>query len=549
MSTPILATKLYIPPARPKAVLRTHLVERLNEGLLHNRRLTLITAPAGFGKTSLISEWVVGCDRKAAWLSLDQADSDPIRFLTYFVAALQKIAPNIGEGVLGILESPQPPPIETVLATLLNEIGNMPDSFVLVLDDYHLIDAKPVDEALAFLVEHMPPQLHLVIATREDPPLPLPRLRVRGQLTELRATDLRFTPTEAADFLNEVMGLDLSVEDVTALEERTEGWIAGLQLAALSMQGHQDVSGFIRAFAGDHRYIVDYLVEEVLQRQSESVRNFLLQTAILDRLNGSLCDAVTGQEQGSARLEALERGNFFVVGLDNQRHWYRYHHLFGEVLYAHLKAEQPGQVAALHRRASEWYEHNGSAAEAIRHALAAGDFERAADLIEMGLLPMRRNRQAATLLGWLKALPDELLQVRPVLSVGYAWGLMDSGKLEAVEARLRDAERWMDTTTADMSKLPGVPSSEAYPEQSRRMVVVNQEEFRQIPAAIAGYRAARSHVLGDVPGTLKYARQVLDLLPEEDNMWGGAAAALLGLAYWTSGDLAAAYQTYGEGRC
>ncbi len=272
---------------------RPRLIERLNEGLPAGHKLTLISAPAGFGKTTLVSEWVAGCERPAAWLSLDEGDNDPARFLTYLVAALQTIAANIGEGMLGALQSPQPPPTESILTALLNEITTIPDNFVLVLDDYHVLDAKPVDNALTFLLEHLPPQMHLVIATREDPHLPLARLRARGQLTELRAADLRFTPAEAAGFLNQVMALNLSAEDITALETRTEGWIAGLQLAALSMRGQQDVPGFIRAFAGDHRYIVDYLVAEVLQRQPEPLRSFLLQTAILDRLNGPLCDAVT----------------------------------------------------------------------------------------------------------------------------------------------------------------------------------------------------------------------------------------------------------------
>src|SRR5438309_1297417 len=289
-----------------------------------------------------------------------------------------------------------------------------------------MLSPAPVARALTFLLDHLPPQLLLVIATREDPQLPLARLRARGQLTELRAADLRFTASEAAAFLNQVMGLSLSVADIAALEDRTEGWIAGLQLAALSMQHHPDVHGFIRAFAGDHRYIVDYLVEEVLQHQPEPVRSFLLQTSILDRLSGSLCDAVTGQEEGSERLEALERGNFFVVPLDDKRHWYRYHHLFAEVLSVHLMAEQPDQVSALHRRASEWYEQHGSAADAIRHALAAKDFERAADLVELAWPGMRRSRQEATLLGWLKALPDELLRCRPVLGLAYAHVLLAS---------------------------------------------------------------------------------------------------------------------------
>src|SRR5438874_1464422 len=442
MSTPILATKLYIPPPRPNVVLRPRLLERLNEGL--HRKLTLISAPAGFGKTTLVSEWAAFVQRPTAWLSLDEGDNDPIRFLTYLVAAVQTIA----DGVLGtlsggqvMLQSPQPPPTESILTTLLNDLTTIQDPFVLVLDDYHVIDAKAVDQTLTYLVEHLPPQMHLVIATREDPQLPLARLRARSHLTELRAADLRFTASDAAEFLTQVMGLSLSASDIAALEDHTEGWIAGLQLAALSMQGHQDVPGFIRAFAGDHRYIVDYLVEEVLQRQPEPVRSFLLQTAILDRLNGPLCDAVTGQEEGTARLEALERGNLFVVPLDDKRHWYRYHHLFADVLSAHLMAEQPDQVATLHRRASAWYEQHGSASDAIRHALAAADFARAADLVELGVLAMLRSRQEATLLGWLKVLPDEVLRCRPVLSVAYARVSLASGEeREGVEERLRDAE-------------------------------------------------------------------------------------------------------------
>src|SRR6266568_3281120 len=444
MSTPILGTKLYIPRPRPNVVSRPLLLERLNEGL--HRKLTLIAAPAGFGKTTLVSEWIEGIERPIAWLSLDEGDSDPARFLTYLVAALQTIVPTIGEGVLRALQSSQPPPPEAIMTALLNDLTSIKDPFVLVLDDYHVLDAKLVDQALTSLVEHQPPQMHLVIATREDPQLPLARLRGRGQLTELRAADLRFTASEAAAFLTQVMGLSLSAADIAVLEDHTEGWIAGLQLAALSMQGHQDVPGFIRVFAGDHRYIVDYLVEEVLERQPAPVRSFLLQTAILDRLNGPLCDAVTGQQDGNTRLEALERGNFFVVPLDDKRHWYRYHHLFAEVLSAHLMAEQPDQVSALHRRASEWYEHHGSAADAIRHALAAQDFARTADLVELAVPALRRSRPEATVLGWLKALPDELLRCRPVLGVAYAHVLLASGEREGVEARLRGAERWLDTT-------------------------------------------------------------------------------------------------------
>src|SRR5439155_2347296 len=446
-------------------------------------------------------------------------------------------APTIGAGVVAVLQSSQPPPTEAILTALLNDITAIPDPFVLVLDDYHLLDATPVDTALAFLVEHLPPQMHLVITTREDPQLPLARLRARGHLTELRAADLRFTPAEAAEFLNQVMGLSLSAADVATLEDRTEGWIAGLQLAALSIQGHQDVRGFIRAFSGDNRYIVDYLVEEVLQRQPEPVRSFLLQTAILDRLNGPLCDAVTSQEEGNARLEALERGNFFVVPLDDKRHWYRYHHLFAEVLSAQLLAEQPDQVATLHRRASAWYEQHGSAADAIRHALAAADFARAADLVELAVPAMRRSKQEATVLGWLKVLPDELLRCRPVLSVYYAGALLVGGELEGVEARLQNAERWLDTT-ADMGELALAPATE--------MVVVDEEEFRGLAGSIAIFRAGLALARGDVVGTMKYARQVLDLVPEDDHLRRGSAAGFVGLSSWTSGDLEAAHRSYAE---
>ena len=346
MPAPILATKLYIPPPRPKVVLRPRLIERLNEGLAAGRKLTLISAPAGFGKTTLVSEWVAGCERPVAWLSLDEGDNDPARFLTYLVAALQTIAANIGAGVLAVLQSPQPPPIESILTTLLNEITTIPDNFILVLDDYHVIDSKPVDQALTFLLEHLPPQMHLVIATREDPSLPLARLRARGQLTELRAADLRFTPAEAAEFLNQVMGLNLSAEDIAALETRTEGWIAGLQLAALSMQGREDIASFIQAFTGSHRFVLDYLVEEVLQHQSEHIRSFLLQTAILDRFCAPLCNAVTEREDGKEMLDVLERSNLFLIPLDDKRQWYRYHHLFADVLQAHLMEAQPDRVAS-----------------------------------------------------------------------------------------------------------------------------------------------------------------------------------------------------------
>jgi LuxR family maltose regulon positive regulatory protein len=498
----------------------------------------VISAPAGFGKTTLVSEWVVDCGRPTAWLSLDEGDSDPAFFLTYLVTAFQTIAPNVGEGVLSVLQSPQPPPIESMLTALLNEITTIPGNFILVLDDYHLTDSKVVDNALTFLVEHQPPRMHLVITTREDPNLPLARLRVSNQLTELRAADLRFTPSEAAEFLKQVMDLNLSAEEVVLLEARTEGWIAGLQLAALSMQGQLDVPGFIQAFAGDHRYIVDYLVEEVLKRQPESIRNFLLRTSILDRLNGPLCDVVTSQTGGSARLEVLQRGNFFLIPLDDQRHWYRYHHLFADVLNMHLMTEQPDQIPALHRRASEWYEQNGSAVDAIRFALAGSDFERAAGLMELTAPAMRQSRQDATLLSWMKALPDELFHYRPVLNIEYVGALMGSGQLEGIEDRLRDVERWLDTTTERRAR-PEAESSE--------MVVMDEKEFRRLPGSVAMYHAGLALVRGNVHDTVTHARRALDTTPEDDHVTRGGAAGLLGLAYWTSGDLESAHRMFADG--
>ena len=541
MATQLLATKLYIPPPRSKIVPRPHLLGRLNDAL--NHKLTLVSAPAGFGKTTLVSEWIASYSGQVAWLSLDEGDSDPARFLTYLIVALRTVAPNIGEGVLDSLQSSQSPPTETILTALLNEISLIPNDFVLVLDDYHVIDASPIDRALTFLIEHLPSQMHLIITTREDPTLPLARLRARGQLTELRASDLRFTSSEAAEFLNQVMSLNLSAEDMAALETRTEGWIAGLQLAALSMQGHHDVHGFVQAFAGDHRYILDYLVEEVLERQPEDIRSFLLQTSILDRLNGSLCDAVTDQHGGNARLEALQRGNFFIIPLDDKRHWYRYHHLFADVLRMHLMAEQPDQVPILHQRASVWYDQNGSAVDAIRHALAGRDFERAAGLIELTAPAMHRNRQEATALGWMKALPEELFQARPVLSILHVAALMSNGRVEGVETRLSDAERWLEVISDKHEPFD-------YAQDLRRpkdMIVVNEEEFRRLPGAIAMYRAGLALAGGDVPETVRYARRVLDLVPEEDHLGRGGAFGLMGLALWTKGDLEAAHRTFAEG--
>jgi LuxR family maltose regulon positive regulatory protein len=532
MSTQVLVTKLYLPPPRPRVIHRTRLIERLNEGL--HRKLTLVSAPAGFGKTTLVSAWIADSGRPTAWLSLDEGDSDPARFLTYLVAALQTVDATIGEGLSNVLQSPQQPPTESILTCLLNDISALANDITLVLDDYHLIDSPAIDDAITFLIDHLPPQLHLVITTREDPQLPLARMRARGQLTEVRASDLRFTTDEAAAFLNEVMGLDLSAQDVAALETRTEGWIAGLQLAALSMRGRDDVSGFIQAFAGNDRYIVDYLVEEVLQREPDHIRDFLLQTSILDRLSGFLCDAVTGRDESKTFLETLERGNLFVVPLDDKRQWYRYHHLFADVLRAHLVDEHPDQVSALHRRASIWYEQNGDLPAAIHHAFAAEDFARAADLVERSVPAMGRSRQEATLLAWLRALPDEVIRVRPVLSVDYAGTLLQAvGDLEGAEARLRDAERWLDPAAVTNGPSAG-------------MVVGDYGSFRRLPGQIAIYRAGQALIRGDVAETMRYAGQALDLLPVHDDFGRGAATGLLGLAFWTRGDLEAGHRMYTE---
>jgi LuxR family maltose regulon positive regulatory protein len=537
MTGPLLESKLHVPGRRRDLVARPRLSERLSRGAAS--ALTLVSAPAGFGKTTLLVDWLAAPasrGRSAAWLSLDQRDNDPAVFWAYLVATLRTAAVGIGAGALSLLQSPQSP-IEAVLASLLNDLHAVSDDVVLVLDDYHVIDARDVQEGMAFLCEHLPPQIHLVIACRADPPLPLGRLRGRGGLVEIRAAELRFTPDETAAYLNDVMGLALTASDVAELERRTEGWITALQLAALSMQGREDVAGFIAGFAGDDRYIVDYLAEEVLQRQPEHVRHFLLQTSILDRLCGPLCDAVTGQDGGKAKLAALEQGNLFLVPLDDRRQWYRYHQLFADVLRAHLLDERPDDVAELHRRASIWYEQNGELDEAIDHALAARDFPRAAGLIEMAVPKLRRDRREATLRRWLKLIPDELVRVRPVLNMGFVGALMARGELEGVEDRLRDVEQWLNTGTASS---PGAETP------SGEMVVLDVAELQRLPGTIEMYRAALSLARGDGPGTVMHAKRAIDLSPEEDHLTRAGAAGLIGLASWGSGDLEAGHRAYAE---
>ncbi|MEZ4594360.1 MAG: tetratricopeptide repeat protein [Chloroflexota bacterium] len=436
--------------------------------------------------------------------------------------------PHRDQQALETLQNPQPPPTESLLTMLLNDIATLPHDCILVLDDYHVLESPPVDQALTFLLEHLPPQLHLVLTTREDPPLPLARWRVRGQLTEVRAADLRFSGEETAVFLQKVTGLNLSRTDLVALEKRTEGWIAGLQLAALSVQGRDDAHDFITAFAGDNRYVVDYLVEEVLQRQPPPVRQFLLQTSILERLCDGLCTAVTHQPASGDLLETLERGNLFVIPLDDRRQWYRYHHLFADVLLAHAEKEQPVALSELHLRASRWYEAQNLLPDAVRHALAAQEFARVADLAERAWPAMDRNRESHRWLRWVNQLPPALIRRRPVLGASCAWAMLDQGELETAESHLQAVEHWLAQTE---------PAPDAYADEA---------QFAALPATVAAARTYLALAHGDLEATQKYARQALRLIPQEDHHRRGTPAALLGLATWASGDLPTAYDAFSQ---
>src|SRR5918995_3675736 len=449
-SDPLVSTRLRPPEARANLVARPRLTAMLQREA--GRKLTLVSAPAGFGKTTLLVAWLRSRAPGAgsvAWLSLEEGDNDPARLLSYLVAALRSISGEIGEGVLSSLRSPEPPQLGALTAALINEISSLSTEITLVLDDYHLIDSEAVHGVVSFLLEHLPPNVHLVISSRVNPPLPLGRLRARGQMAELRAANLRFTSEEAAAFLGDVMGLALSAGDVVALEGRTEGWIAGLQLAALSMRDRKDVSGFVRAFSGSHRDVLDYLAEEVLERQPESMRKFLLETSILDYLSGSLCDALTGRSDGQEILERLERDNLFVVALDDERRWYRYHHLFADFLKARLEREGLEHIPELHRRAGSWYEREGWASEAVEHALSAGDHDWAADLVERVVGEMWFRGEVLTLLGWLVALPERAKRRRPRLLLEHATVLMWVGRLEGVESLVREAERIVEAGSGE----------------------------------------------------------------------------------------------------
>lgn len=532
MATPLLTTKLYMPPIRPELVPRPHLLERLNEGL--HRRLILISAPAGFGKTTLVSAWIKDSGMPAAWISLDESDNDPARFLAYLVAALRTIKTDIGKGALSALQAPQPPAAEAILTALINQLDDLPHSLFLVLDDYHLITAKSIHKALAFFLDHLPPQIHVVIATRSDPPLPVARLRGRGQLTELRQTDLRFSLDEATAFLNEVMDLSLSTDDIAALASRTEGWITGLQMAALALQvavstQRQDTaqsSSFVQAFTGSNRYILDYLVEEVLLRQPEEIQAFLLHTAILNRLTGPLCDAVldagdTDSEGDPGRplhssqqtLEELEAANLFIIPLDGERRWYRYHRLFADLLRKRLEHAQPEQVPILHRRASTWYAQNGLLPEAIDHALAAGNHDRAADLIEQVAEATLMRSEIPTLLHWMERVPDPLIRARPVLCLYHAWALLWSGQpLETVKSRLQDVDTGTDILSIQVGTLQ---------------------------ALVAAWQ-------GEITRAGDLAREALARLPEDESFLRSIAAWNLGLSYLLGGDFEAGRQVFDE---
>ena len=564
----LLQTKLYIPLIRPELVSRPRLIERLNAALPDQgglsstregfpRALTLVSAPAGFGKTTLVSEWVQTMGDATppiavAWLSLDEGDNDPARFLAYLIAALRTVALGkareieprhehaaqqlpvglIGEGVLSALQSPHPPPPQAVLIPLINEIAAHPGSIILVLDDHHAIQSSAVDKALAFLLERLPPQMHLVIATREDPHLPLARLRAQGQLTELRAADLRFTSSEAAAFLDQVMGLGLSAKDVAILESRAEGWIAGLQLAALSMQGRKNVSSLIRSFTGSHRFVLDYLIEEVLLQQPESIQTFLLQTSVLNRLTGSLCDALTGQDNGQQTLEYLEHANLFVVSLDNVRRWYRYHHLFADLLRQRLHQTQASLQSELHSRASKWYEGNNLTEDAVDHALAARDFERAAQLIEGQVDATWKRGEHAKILGWLNALPKEQLSSRPHLSIFQAWVQLEDGRVRAAEQSLQAVERAIRSIEDKGSA-----------EDTRQSGRLNTAHFK---SRVSVMRAMMAFHRADVPSIIRFSHEALEHLPEEDLSWRGSAAMVLADSHYIDGDMNAANDALSE---
>ncbi|MFC5407663.1 LuxR C-terminal-related transcriptional regulator [Cohnella soli] len=568
MYTPIMATKFYIPPRRPNAVPRIRLMEKLQH--VWQSKLTLISAPAGYGKTTLVCEWLADCGRPAAWLSLEEEDNEISRFLTCFIYSLQTVEEGVGAGVLAVLQSPEPPPIETLLAILLQEIAAIPSPLILVLDDYHAARSKPVDDAVSFLLNHLSAQMHLVMTTREDPQVPLARLRARGQLTELRAADMRFTLSEAESFLNRTMELNLPLDQIASLEMHTEGWAAGLQLAALSIEGDRGNGRFIRTITGSHHFVLDYLVEEVLHRLPDDVQSFLMRTSILDRLCGSLCDDVlfTPEPTGVPSLIDLERSNLFVVPLDNERRWYRYHHLFAESLRRRLQERLDGSnIAELHKRASEWYERHGFEIDAFRHAVEAEDIARAARLLEGGGLPLHLRGAASLTLQWLKSLPVAELDARPSLWVMYGSALLIAGKPTNVEPKLRAAEAALQGASQDVRNkdLIGLISATRAALASLMMAGKPDDGHRKLQAAeatmqvteledktnelvelIAPAREGGVDRRNEIEAVIFQSRRALEYLHPDNLPVRAAAAWMLGVACHRSGDRAGARKAYHE---
>ena len=526
MTTPLLSTKFFIPPARPGVVSRPRLLERLDAG--SHAKLILISAPAGYGKTTLITQWIqqIQSNKTAqiCWYSLDEDDNGTQQFFRYLASAVEAL-PGQQSTLKQLIQSPQPLPVKNLMNAFINDAAAVSTPFFLILDDYHVIESAEIDQAMDIIIENMPPPMRLIITSRSDPGFPMARRRARAELIELHADEMRFTEAEAARFLQQTMGLTLLPAQIAALENRTEGWIAGLQMAVLSMQNRGDVTGFIDSFTGSHRFIMDYLLEEVLNQQSVEVQDFLLQTAVLTHLCADLCDALRQTPPPSQQiLEQLETHNIFLIPLDNDRRWYRYHHLFADLLRQQLQQQQPDKVADLNGRASVWYENNGQEIKAIQHALAAKDVERVADLLELAWPTMDITSQSAAWLGWAKTVPDEIVCTRPVLDVAYAWALLDEGDMAAADVHLRDVEQRLQ-------------------QPSPKIVIVDKEQFQWLPATIASARAYHARMLGDTPSTMKYAQQALDLLPEDDYIKRIPAMMLLGLMYWGQGELDTAYQS------
>ncbi|MGO9955216.1 MAG: LuxR C-terminal-related transcriptional regulator [Solirubrobacteraceae bacterium] len=542
----VLGTKLRLPSPRHRLVQRDRLRDKMRVAGGERPRLVLVAAPAGFGKTTFLAQWLAAerLQRRVAWLALDPGDADLRLFLIHLVAAIQTAEPEAGVDALALLEAGGTVPTEAVLVSLINDLDVLAGSMVVALDDYHAIDEAAVHEAVTFLLDNLPAQVTLAMSTRVDPPLPLSRLRARGELVEVRAADLRLTTDEAEVFLNEVMGLALEPALVAVLEARTEGWAAGLQLAALSARTHAgaadrsgDVAGFLQAFSGSHRFVLDYLVEEVLTRQPDEVRGFLLDTSVLEQLTGGLCEALTGRCDGQLMLETLERENLFVVALDDERRWYRYHHLFADALRARLAARHPYRVGELHAAASRWLANNGLLGDAVRHAIASGDHEHAADLVELTLADMRRRRQDRTFRDWLVTLPDDVVRRRPLLATYMGWSRLSEGDIDGVQTWLDAAEAGLDT-----APLSTILTAGSLAEAARD----REGEVRSLPAMIAVYRASVAQARGDVDGTVAHARRALAMAGAEDYFPRGAAAGFIGLAAWAAGDLGTAVDTFSE---